>query len=137
DLGWRRLEEGGPAALARVREQGELRDDESRSADLDQRALHAAGALGRLGGKEAHVRDFVREPVGLGRAVALRDTDVDEEPPADRSDNLAAHHNAGASDALDDGAHRTDSGASRRRLWSSTLSRPSPGSSSPRPWRRS
>ena len=82
-LGLRGRREARPVPLRRVREQGELADDERGAAGVEQRAVEAArGVLeyaqpGYLGG----------DPGGVVLAVAVRDPDEHEEAGSD----LGAH----------------------------------------------
>jgi hypothetical protein len=94
-----RVAEAGPVSLARVRDQRELTDDQSRAARVEQRAIE----LALLVGEDAQVRDLLGEPIGGLRAVALCDADEDAEPRADRP----ARSRRGSADALDDGSQRS------------------------------
>jgi ribosomal protein S18 acetylase RimI-like enzyme len=101
-LGPRRVDEARPVALAGVCDQRELADDERLAADVEERAVEAAGLVRedpqpRDLGSEAHRR--------LGR-VFVPGTEQHEQPATARAHDVAVDADGRPRDSLHDGAHR-------------------------------
>lgn len=92
--------EARASALAEAAGQGELADDEHRTTDVRDAAVHRLVA-----GEDAQVGELVGGRAGIGRAVALLDADEHQEAALDRPDDLALDLDARPRHALDDGLH--------------------------------
>ena len=68
------VDERGPAALARVAVESELRHDESLPAGVEEGAVH----LPRVVREDPQVRHLVREPLRLGVTVVGSHSDQDD-----------------------------------------------------------
>ena len=93
--------EARPVAAARVGGEGELADDQRSAAARQNREVH----LTRLALEDAQVGDLAREQPRLVVAVARHRADKDQQPRADLADRLAAGHDTGLRDPLDERSH--------------------------------
>lgn len=87
-------------APPQIAEEGELTDDQSRSADLQQGAVHPA-PLVREYPHAGHPRG---ESSGRAHLVLRRDAEVDQKSGANLGNRLVGHRDPGLKDQLDDGS---------------------------------
>jgi hypothetical protein len=93
--------EAGPASPPHVGEQGELRDDQHAAADVDDRPVHASLVVA----EDPQISNLGRRVVDIGRFVAIRHPDEDDEPRADRADDAIVDGHGSAGNALNNAAH--------------------------------
>ena len=99
---WRRgAGEPGPAAPPRVGEQRELRDDQRRPADVEQRPVGPALVVA----EDAQLGGLAGEVVGDRLGVVRTDPEQDHEARADRADDIAVDPDRRAGRPLEDGPH--------------------------------
>jgi len=97
-----RLNKAWSSALPAISQERELTYHEHPTGDLDERAVHFSFVVW----KDPQSGDFRREEDDVVLRIRLGDTEQNQEPLLDLTDDFAADCNAGPRDALDDGSQR-------------------------------
>ena len=97
----RRVDEARATALHRVAVERELRHDEHRAADVDDRAIHLVLVVG----EDAQADELLGHPLDVVEGVRVREADEHGESSLDRAGDTIAHAHAGARHALNENSH--------------------------------
>ena len=95
----------GPPAAATVAVERELRHRQDGAADVEQRAVHLAVAVG----EDAQIGTLFGAEAQVLFVVAGAEADQEEQALLDLADDCIIDSDAGLADALDEGSHRGDS----------------------------
>src|SRR2546421_5092501 len=88
----RGIRKAGTATPARIGIEGELRDDQNFSTNIEQRAVHLAFIVT----KDAQVSNFVNQSLYLKLAILLPDSEQNQESLTYLADDFSVYGHAGA-----------------------------------------
>src|SRR5215831_6942014 len=93
-----RVDETRAAPLHRIAVQRELRHDEHRAADVDDRAIHLVFVVG----EQTQTDELLGHPLDVVERVRVCEADENREPAVDRAGDSSVYAHAGAGDALNE-----------------------------------